>query len=420
MKLITLVLKDTLTRFRDRNALLYMLAAPLLIGLIMGAAFGGQNDGSSPIYAIPVAVVNADEGDLGEMFVAVLTDIRVETGEGEQSLFAVTVLDEPQVARAGVENGEFRGALLLPADFSAALRNPEAPSARVDLYTDPTSSISPVILQSVTRRIAQGFESAALGGRLTVQEATAAAQANPALGDALARLPQALAAAQNEFAAAQSEKTRIRLRRETVGVAQEFDIMGYFMPSMAIFFLMFAMFAGARSILEEERQGTLSRLMTTPTRPGEILLGKLGGTLITGLLQMAVLVLISALLFGVDWGAPLGVALLTVATVTAAAGLGAAVAAIARDDNQASVLGSAIALIFAILGGNFLPIQYAPPWLDALSRLTLNRWALDGFIALSLDQAPLADVLSNLAALLGIGALFFALALLRFHRRFVR
>ncbi|HEB66036.1 MAG TPA: ABC-2 transporter permease [Chloroflexi bacterium] len=420
MKPLTLALKDTLTRFRDRNALLYMLAAPLMIGLIMGAAFGGQNDGSSPIYAIPVAVVNADEGDLGQTFADILSDILVETAEGEQPLFAVTALDALETARAGVENGDFRGAVYLPSDFSAALSLPEAPAARIELYTDPTATISPPILRSVVFRIAQGFESAALGGRLAATQAAAAVRENPQLAAALAQLPQALAQAQTEFAAAQGAETRIRLHSETVGAAQEFDIMGYFMPSMAIFFLTFAMFAGTRSILEEEKQGTLPRLLTTPTRPSEILLGKIGGTLLTGLLQMAVLVLVSALLFGVDWGAPLGVALLTLATIVASAGLGALVAAFARDDNQAGIFGTLLVLVFAILGGNFLPMKDVPPWLNAISKATLNRWALDGFTALSLDGLPLSAILPNVAVLFALGAVFFVLALLGFRRRFTR
>ncbi len=416
MRLTSIALKDILTRFRDRRALLYMLVAPLLIALIMGAAFSGQNNGDSPIYAIPVAVVNADEGDLGQTFVDVLTDIAVDTAEGKQPLFALTALDDPQAARAGVESGDFRGALILPPNFSAALQSLDAPRARIRLLTDPTARISPFILESVVRRIALGFESAALGGQLAVTQATTAARQGPAL----AALPEALAAVQADFAVADAARQRIRLESRVMGVTQEFDIMGYFMPSMAIFFLMFAMFAGTRSILEEEKQGTLPRLMTTPTHPSEILLGKIGGTLLTGLLQMAVLVLVSGLVFGVQWGAPSGVALLSLGTVTAAAGLGALVAAFARDDNQAGILGTFISLAFAVLGGNFLPARNLPPWLDGLSKLTLNRWALDGFIALSLDAAPLSAVWPNIAVLFGLGAVFFLLALPGFRRRFVR
>jgi len=245
-------------------------------------------------------------------------------------------------------------------------------------------------------------------------------QADPALQAALADLPQALAQAQADFAAHQGALTRIRITQETVGVAQEFDIMGYFMPSMAIFFLMFAVFGGVRSILEEEKQGTLPRLMTAPVGRAAILLGKLGGTLLTGLLQMAVLVLVSALLFGVTWGAPLGVALMSLSTVIAAAGMGALLAAFARDDNQAGILGTVVALVFAVLGGNFVPLQNAPQWMNLLSKATINRWALDGFIALALDGLPTSAILPNAAILLGMGTLFFLLALPGFKRRLTR
>ncbi len=420
MRLTSIALKDTLIRFRDRRALLYMLAAPLLIAFIMGAAFGGQNNGDSPIYAIPVAVVNADQGDIGHTFVDVVAAITVDTAEGQQPLFALTALDDPQAARALVESGEVRGALILPADFSAALQEPDAPAARIELFTDPTSRVSPVILQSVVRRVALGFESAALGGQLAAAQVTAAAQQDHALVPALAGLPQAIAAAQADFANGQAAEEHIRIRRQTVGAAQEFDIMGYFMPSMAIFFLLFAMFAGTRSILAEEKQGTLPRLLTTPAGKADILLGKIGGTLLTGLLQMAVLVAVSGLVFGVHWGPLTGVALLSLGTVTAAAGLGALVAAFARDDNQAGIFGTAITLVFSILGGNFIALQRIPDWLDIFSKATLNRWAMDGFVSLALDGQPVSAILPNVAALLGMGALFFVLALLGFNRRFVR
>ena len=59
MKAWTIAWKDTLIRFRDVNALLFMIAAPLLITAIIGSAFGNFFDDtntsitnqSSGIYA---------------------------------------------------------------------------------------------------------------------------------------------------------------------------------------------------------------------------------------------------------------------------------------------------------------------------------------------------------------------------------
>ncbi len=420
MKLLTIALKDTLTRFRDFRALLDMLIAPLAIGLIMGAAFGGQKDGASPVYAIPLAVVNADTGDLGQTFVEVLTHLKVDTAEGQQPLFAVTPYANATAARTAVERGDVAGALILPPNFSAALKDPHAPRARIIVYTDPTRQVLPAIIRSTAERLALGFQSAALGARLAAEQITAAAQADPSLQTVLVRLPQAITEAEAEFAAEQQAALRLHLQSQTVGVSPSSDMLDYFMPSMAIFFLMFAVFGGMRSILEEEKQGTLPRLLTTPTSTAEILAGKIGGTLLTGLLQMAVLVLVSALFFGVHWGNPWGVALLSVATVIGAAGLGALLAAFARDDNQAGIVGTFVALVFGMLGGNFIMLRNIPPWLDVLSKATLNRWALDGFTALALKGAPPRAVLPNAAILLAMGTAFFALALLGFRRRFIR
>ncbi len=418
MNFLPITFKDTLIRFRDRRALIYMLAAPLLIGLIMGAAFGRQGD-DSPIYDIPIAVVNADAGDLGAIFVQTLTDIQVDTEAGRQPLFTLTPLDDIQAARSLVENGEARGALYLPPDFSAALQETGAARAQIRLYTDPSAQISPFILENVVQRIALGFQSAALGAQLAGTQVQLAAQNDPVLRSALAALPQAIASAQADFAAEQAAHSQITLTSETLGVAQQVNAMDYFMPSMAIFFLMFSMFAGTRAILDEEKAGTLARLMSTPISPAAILLGKISGTLLIGLLQVAVLVLVSSWLFGVNWGVPLGVVLMTLTTVTAAAGLGALVAAFARDDNQAGVLGTVFALVFGVLGGNFIVLRGIPTWLDFLSKATINRWALDGFTALSLSQAPLSAIFPNLLVLTAMGVVFFALSLMGFRRRFV-
>ena len=62
---------------------------------------------------------------------------------------------------------------------------------------------------------------------------------------------------------------------------------------------------------QRKEAGTLRRLMTAPIPKASLLLGKLLGILLAGLLQMSVLILAGALLFGVKWGhAPLALGLL--------------------------------------------------------------------------------------------------------------
>ncbi len=422
MRIRTIIFKDLRLLLRDRNALIYMLLAPLLIGLIMGAAFGKQFNSESPVTRIPTGIVNADSGELGKEFVEILGDIKVQTGDGEEPLFDIVAFDDKDTARQKIEAGSLRGMIYLPPGFSDALKEVNG-EALIELYTDPTRSVSPAILREVSRRIVSGFNTLTLGTQLSSREAfnlaMAAPQAEPATQAALQNLEEATRDLTADFRT-KLESRHITIHNEYRGEAQSWDIMSYFMPAMAIFFLMFAMFAGTRSILEEEKGGTLPRLMTTPTSQLEILLGKIGATLVKGILQMVTLALVSGLLFGVYWGNPVGVALLTFTTVSAAGGLGALVAAYAHDDNQAGILSMVISLVFGMLGGNFISVSAFPAWLDALSKLTINRWALDGFIRLALDRAPVSAILPHAAVLMGMAVVFLVLGVFRFNKRFVK
>ncbi len=197
--------------------------------------------------------------------------------------------------------------------------------------------------------------------------------------------------------------------------------LAYFAPALAILFLMFSLFDAANSILEEEREGTLARLMSTPTAFAPVLGGKIGGVFLTGLLQLSILILASRLLFGLQWGdSPLGLALIAIATVAAASSLGVFIVAFARDASQAGFIGAAVALVSAILGGTFIAAQQYPQWLQPFSKLTINRWALDGFTSLTLRGQGLVAILPDIAVLSAFACAFFALALWRLPQRFVR
>ena len=63
-----------------------------------------------------------------------------------------------------------------------------------------------------------------------------------------------------------------------------------------------------------------------------------------------------------------------------------------------------------------MPLDDAWPALDWLSRITPNRWALDGFTALAAGE-PAAAVFNPIAALLLMAVVLFAVAALVFRRR---
>jgi ABC-2 type transport system permease protein len=73
-----------------------------------------------------------------------------------------------------------------------------------------------------------------------------------------------------------------------------------------------------------------------------------------------------------------------------------------------------------MLGGNFIDASSFPSWLQLVSKLTLNRWAMDGFTALTIERAGISEILPEVGVLFGMALLFFALGVWQFQKRLKR
>jgi ABC-2 type transport system permease protein len=366
MRAFHIAFKDTLTRFRDRNGILLMFAAPLVLAAVVGAAFSGIS--RQPVD-VPMALVDEDGSPASVAFVEGLKNVEAS------GLVAISEMMSAADAREAARLGEVRAAVVIPAGF--ALAGAGSP-AQVEVYTDPTSVVGSVVVSEVVAQVAAGFNARLTGAAEPIE---APERANP-------------------FANSSP--------------------LAYFAPSMAVLFLMFTLFDAASSILEEERQGTLARMMVAPTTFGPLLAGKLLGVFATGALQLTVLIVATRLIFGLRWGPVGGVALMVISVALAAAALGACIVAFSRNEQQAGIASAAIAMLFGILGGSFFNMAGFPAWMEPLSKLTLNRWALDGFTDLTLRGLSTVDVLPEAGVLLGAALLFGTIAVLRLPKRFVR
>lgn len=228
---------------------------------------------------------------------------------------------------------------------------------------------------------------------------------------------QSMAAATFADSAAASAASVIRVEtRNVTATGESFNILAYFAPAMALLFLMYAVTLGARTLLSERREGTLARMLAAPVSSAQVLGGKVGGIFLGGFIQLGALILLTTVLWQLNWGNPLSVLLLVVAAALAATGWGLLIASLAANAGQITNLGMALTLLFGILSGSFVPLNDARPVLDWLSRITPNRWAMDGFMALAAGEGGSA-VFVPVAALLVMAAVLFAAAALFFRRR---
>jgi len=100
------------------------------------------------------------------------------------------------------------------------------------------------------------------------------------------------------------------------------------------------------------------------------------------------------------------VILLIVAAAFGATGWGMLFAAFLKTPGQIAISGSAIMLLFGLLGGSFFDLNMLPDWLQVFSKITPNAWANNGFAILSLG-GKLKDIQPNLIGLVIMGMVLF-------------
>lgn len=189
---------------------------------------------------------------------------------------------------------------------------------------------------------------------------------------------------------------------EDAGLADS-SPLGFFGPSMAILFLYFAVGAGARSLLTERRQGTLARLRVAPIAFRAVVAGKIVAIFLTSLVSTLALWLATSFLFNASWGSVAGVVALSAAVVFAIGGIASLIAAFAKNEAAADATTGMVAFLLALFGGNFFPPGALPDWLEKSSRLTPNGAALQAFARLSIDNAPVSEIVPALIILVVIG-----------------
>ena len=402
--------KDLLLAFRDRAALILMLLAPFALTVGMGVVTGRFSGGSSSgISNIPIVVINQDGERLGNTLVELFQSKDLD------GLVIPTLSTDPAAARKLVDDNKAAAVVIVPAGFTRSVipLAGDVPGGVVQvlLYTNPTAptrvGIIKTILEDFLGRVETGRVSGAVAVSELLKHELITVQQAPQVGEQIGA-SQANAAEQN---------TLIQLNSSTnSGGAIRFDILAYMAPGMALMFLMFTVSNGGRSLLAERGLGTLPRLLVTPTSSAQILAGKVFGIFLTGVAQMLILILSSSLFFQLRWGDPWGVLVLVLAAVFGAAGWGMILTALAKTPGQVGAAGSALMLIFGILGGSFVSLDNFPEWFRTLSKITPNAWGLDGFSTLALGGS-LADIGAPLLALLVMGGLLFGAALLLFNRK---
>jgi ABC-2 type transport system permease protein len=404
--------KDLRSTLRNRPALIMMLVAPLALAALLGFAFGGGSGGFD-IAATKVVVANLDAGgaEAGQNAGAAIQ--KILASKDLSDVLETKSVSTAEAARKAVDDGDAAVAVIVPQDFSAVVFGSDAAAkSDVELYENPTAEIGGSIVEGVAGQVLADFN----GARAAA--AGAVALRSDSAGDPPAAQVAATAAELFSHNGGVSAGLQIAQRSPKAGKTdKDVSVTGQILAGMMIFFMFFGAANVARTILTEDRDGTMPRLFTTPTRHGTIIGGKFVATFVTILLQAVVLLIAGRLIFSIDWGPIDAVILLTLVAAGVAGGLALLVISFARTPAQAGAIGSGIYLVLALLGGNFTGTAQSSGTFATVQKFTPNGWLIEGWDT-AMRGGGAGDIRWQVLVPLGFAVAFFFFAVLRMRRRF--
>lgn len=445
-KIWTVAWKDIYSLFSDRNAVLILILAPLVVATIIALALGGLSGGNAPVRDIPVAIVNQDQGANGQNLGAIFLRAFIPGGEGTaantascalasgsgsdastntslQDLTDAVKLDDAAVAKAGVDEGKYTAAIIIPADFSQKAiygQNKPIQATDIEVYANGGREIAATIVRGIVTGITDGITTGNVTVAATIDTLIGRAQDDPAFGVQFLQTSQN-GSFQPDFACAfSSALNTISVQQETLPGQQTSGtaaLLVLFGSAQAMFFCLFTGQGGVQDFFMERRQGTLQRMVVSPTPRIAILLGKLTGTLVTCVVQLVflfiALTIVASLLTGsfvLIWGSNLlMVGLVIIGAGVSSTGLGVLIAGISKTPEQGQVLGSLVNITMSVMGGAF---GFRLP--EVVGQFSILYWGTDAFQKLSSGRN---DIGLNLLVLVAFGAILFAIGFYFFNRR---
>jgi ABC-2 type transport system permease protein len=375
------IARANLTRlFRDRLGLFFIVLLPIILVLVLGLQYGSS-------FSPRIGVSAAEPGTLGEALIAGFGDLEPEA-------WTVVRYDEAAL-RDAVERGAVDAGIILPDRYDERLRAGDtveaeylAQSGNVGIGIETT--VRALVGRQAALVRAARFAVAEVGG--TVDEQL----------DAVEGVERTLPAPKVVTETAGHET----FPRSLLGFA-----LGA--QSQLILFVFLTSLTGATQLILTRTLGVSRRMLSTPTSTATIVLGESLGRFGVAMFQALIIVVASAVAFGVAWGDPLGTAAVVIAFSLVGAGAAMLIGSVAGNPEQAGALGVVGGLTLGAVGGCMVPPEVFPPIMQTISRLTPHAWALDGLRALAVRDATMVEVLPQVGVLLAFAAVLLGLAVWR-------
>ncbi len=368
---ITAVCRSELLRtLNDRTALFFALLLPVILIGMSAVLFGG-------VSAVKLAVVDPSGAVVAEL--------------EENEAVTVEVYQDAAELERDVRTGRADAGLIVTQDEDGAV------AAR--FLNDPSRA---------------GTDPARFASRDALREVAAFETTVTALEEL-----RGMERSDAEAAAEQvSTLAPVTVESTAVGTGQSEseDARSYSSLGNLVLFMFINSLAIGGQLVAARQLGVVRRSLAAPVSAADLAAGFVVARMVFALIQAALIIVVGAVFFDVDWGDPVAVAavVLVFAVVCSAAGL--ILGGFAKTPEQAPAIGVPLSIGFAMLGGCMWPLFIVPDLVRQVGHLTPHAWAVDGLVEVVFDGGSLGSIGVELAVLSAFAVALGGLAILSLRR----
>jgi ABC-2 type transport system permease protein len=394
-KIFAIAWKDAIIRFASSSELLFFIILPIIFTfLLAGGTPSGNEDPRNPLLVVDDANTAISKQIIHELENSTAVRPEVMPHAKAQQQFDDRRADAVFIIPAGTDVAELQSG-----------------SAQVELLQQPNNINATVAQRAVLTAIRK--VSSTISAAQNAVKQREAKQAFASDAEKQAYFESSLKVAQN---IQKDAPERVTVVEGNTKDQVDYDPRANSSAGQLITWVFVPLFGISALFAFERQQGTLRRLLTTPSRKATFLLGTISGQVVMALVQMLLLVGFGILVMKLNWGRePLALFVILFCSALAAAAFGTTLGTFIKTEGQASGLSVMFGMVFALMGGCWYPLELFPPAIQNAVKVLPTTWAMQGMLDLVLRGKGLIDILPEAGVLLGFAAIFFSVGVMRFR-----
>jgi ABC-2 type transport system permease protein len=328
---------------RDRTALFFTFAFPLLFMIIFGFVFSGSDD-----VSYDIGLVNDDDSAIGATISQVINQIPIfEVSEGELSDTVEKLKD-----------GDLKAVILIPDNIQFKINAGEP--ADITVYYDPAQTTSSQVILSVLGEL---------------------------VNETNRRLTQ--------------EPVLLKLTEKSIQ-SKDLRSIDYLVPGILSMSILFLGLFGALPMVEWREKQVLKRFRATPLHRATVVSSQVAYRLVLAFMQALIIILVAYFIFDVqvagNWLVLFGLIILGTLTMVS---IGYIAVSRAKTIEGAMPIIQLIQFPMLFLSGIFFPVDFMPDFMRPIVTIMPVTYLGDALRQTMVDATPLHSMTLDIAVLVG-------------------